>query len=222
MKSVLKACIGNVAARIPGGVAAALLLPAMPGLTEAQVAERAEEICPVLVGEPVPAAEVRDAEGEAHALADLLGAHPTVLVFYRGGWCPYCTRHLSALRTVIDELDDLGVQLVAVSPDRPEKLRPTREKQNLGYQLLSDSDMNAARALGIAFKVSSGTRETYDEYGIDLEEASGRDHHLLPVPAVFVVDRDGTIRFVHANPDYKSRLDPAVMMAVVRAVTGAP
>jgi len=176
---------------------------------------------PLAVGAPVPAAAVRTVAGEATDLRAALGGRPTVLIFYRGGWCPYCTRHLAALGEIEGDLRAAGFQLVALSPDRPEKLRAKPAAAGLGYTLLSDSKAEAMRALGIAFRVEEALVATYkDRYGIDLEADSGETHHLLPHPAVFIVDAGGVIRFAHVNPDYRVRLTGDEILAAARATLG--
>lgn len=168
-------------------------------------------------GAAVPAVKVGTVEGEAVQLSAELNGRPTVLIFYRGGWCPYCTRHLAALAEAEPEILAAGYQLLAISPDQPAKLRtkPTHEK--LHYTLLSDSSMAAAHAFGIAFKVPDELVAKYKEsYGIDIEEDSGQLHHLLPHPAVFIIDAGGIIRFAHVDPDYKVRMTPAAIMAAIK------
>ncbi len=184
------------------------------GLVSAQAADDA----PARAGAAVPAAVVETVEGERVELRAWLGGRPTVLIFYRGGWCPYCTKHLAALAEIEGELRAKGFQLVALSPDRPEKLRARPAHAGLGYTLLSDRRAEAMRALGIAFRVEDALVATYKErYGIDLEADSGETHHLLPHPAVFVVDAAGVIRFAHVNPDYKVRLSGQEILAAARA-----
>jgi peroxiredoxin len=169
-------------------------------------------------GAPVPAVAVRTDTGATVDLREALAAKPTVLIFYRGGWCPYCTRHLSALGEAETALREAGFQLFALSPDRPEKLRTKPTHENLQYTLLSDSEMNAARSFGIAFKVEDALVAKYkSEYGIDLEGDSGQTHHLLPHPAVFIVDQAGIIRFAHVNADYKVRLTPDEIMTAAKS-----
>jgi len=99
------------------------------------------------------------------------------------------------------------VRVVAISPDQPQRIAAqVSESPALGYTFLSDADATAMRAFGLAFKVDAATTELYRGYGIDIDAASGRDHHLLPVPAVYLVDRDGVVRFAHWDPDYTKRL----------------
>jgi len=124
---------------------------------------------------------------------------------------------LGQLRNIESQLIALGYQLIAVSADRPERLRQSIQKHQLRYQLLSDSQMTAARAFGLAYKVDDRTVERYRKLGIDLEEASGEKHHLLPVPAAFVIRTDGTIAFEYINPNYKVRVDPDVLLTAAKA-----
>ena len=177
-----------------------------------EVPASAKNISPLLIGASVPEVTLRTADGEAFELSAAVSRKPAVLIFYRGGWCPYCNLHLGQLQEAEDDLVKLGYQILAVSPDRPARLAESVEKGNLTYTLLSDSAMDAAKAFGIAFRVADITVEKYKGYGIDLEDASGQEHHLLPVPAVFIVGTDGRIKFVYANPDYKTRLAPDVLL----------
>ena len=174
-----------------------------------EAAASAEKTKPLTVGDRVPpVVTVTDPEGRVLDLSTLIAEKPAVIIFYRGGWCPYCNTHLGALATIEPRLVELGYRVLAISADRPTKVQETREKSDFRYRLLSDSKMEAARAFGIAFKVDDATVEKYRGYGIDLEAASGEKHHLLPVPSVFIVGTDGMIRFAYSNPEYKVRLEP--------------
>lgn len=124
---------------------------------------------------------------------------------------------LGELQSIQEKLLALGYRILAVSPDQPDRLRASIEAESLGYTLLSDSPMHAAQAFGLAFRVDEATLRTYEEFGIDLEASSGEDHHLLPVPAAYVVDAAGTIRFGYVNPDHRTRIAPAVLLAAAEA-----
>jgi peroxiredoxin len=145
----------------------------------------------------------------------------TVLIFYRGGWCPYCNAHLHELKQAEPDLLTLGYDIYFLSADRPELLYSSLKEPDIHYTLLSDARMTAARAYGIAFRVDDATVARYESFGIDLEAASGETHHELPVPAVFILDRKGVIRFAYANPDYKVRLNANDLLAAARKVAGA-
>jgi peroxiredoxin len=118
-------------------------------------------------------------------------------------------------------LRELGIRLIAISPDHPANLRASQQKHELGYTLLSDRHMRAARAFGIAWQVSAAEVAQLAEYGIDLEAASGETHHVLPVPSVFLVDAAGRIRWVYSNPDYKIRPDNVAILEAARGLEGA-
>lgn len=169
------------------------------------------------VGDAAPNVTLRTPNDAPFDLADAYSARPAMVIFYRGGWCPYCNQHLKDVAEVQNQLRDAGLQVIAISPDRPLELKKTLRKHDLPYQLLSDSDMQAAEAFEVAFEVDASTLTQYKEYGIDLEEASGRDHHKLPVPSVYIIDTEGVIRFAHSDPDYKVRLSQKELLAAAEA-----
>lgn len=172
---------------------------------------------PLKVGDSIPNVTLRTEENQEVSLRKLVSEKPSVLIFYRGGWCPYCNRHLQSLVGIEDDVNKAGAQLLAISMDQPGKLRETPNRDQLGYRLFSDSDANAVKAFGIAFKVDAATVEKYQGYGINLDAAAGNDHHILPYPAVFIVSTNGVIRFAHVNPDYKVRLEPAKILAALQS-----
>jgi len=182
------------------------------------VPQSADNICPLLVGRKIPTVTLKTVDGKSFNLNEAIGQKPTVLIFYRGGWCPYCNLHLNRLKEIEQKLLDLGYQLIAVSTDRPQKLKETLGKNAIKYTLLSDNKMTASRAFGLAFKVPDELVKKYkNQYKIDLEDASGETHHLLPVPAAFIIGTDGVIKFGYINPDYKVRVEPMVLLAAAEA-----
>jgi len=176
---------------------------------------------PIAPGRPVPAVTVLTADGAPLDLAAAAG-RPTLLIFYRGGWCPYCTKHLAGLQEIEPELAQLGYQILAVSPEPAAALAGIAEKNHLSYRLLSDTAGAAAQALGLAFRVDAETQKQYAGYGIPLQPIPGEPGaRWLPVPAALLVGPDGVIRFVFTNPDYKARPDSARLLAEARrAVAG--
>jgi peroxiredoxin len=123
---------------------------------------------------------------------------------------------LVQLRDTESQFSALGVQIIAISPDQPAKVRETIQKHNIKFHMLSDSQMAAARAFRIAYKVDEATLRSLAQNGIDLEAASGEKHHQLPVPAVFLVATNGVIQFEYVNPDYTVRADPDLVLAAAR------
>jgi len=124
---------------------------------------------------------------------------------------------LGQLREIESKLTELGYQIVIISPDRPEKIQEFTAKTEYAYTLLSDSDLAAARAMGIAFQVSDEGFEMLNSYDLDIEDASGKKHHLLPVPSVFIVNTEGVILFEYVNPDYRVRIDSKTLLAAAEA-----
>jgi peroxiredoxin len=114
------------------------------------------------------------------------------------------------------ELSALGYPVIAISPDRPAALQRFLEAKGLGYTLYSDSTLEAAKAFGIVFQLTQDEVALYKSYDIDLEAASGQDHHQLPVPSVFLVEAGGAIRWVYSNPDYEVRPDNAQLLEAAR------
>lgn len=183
----------------------------------------ASDVTPVLIGERAPGFELSTASGELYRFdPDNLKA-PAIVVFYRGGWCPYCGAHLMEMRRAEDAVLEMGYELLFISADRVEALGASLEEADLQYTLLSDNDLEAAKAYGVAFRVDPETVARYLEHGIDLEQASGRKHHMLPVPAVFIVGADGEIKFEYVNPNFRVRVDPDLLTVAARtALTQKP
>lgn len=178
---------------------------------------QASEVKPVLIGTTIPNAGVTTIDGKEVKLRDLVSNSPTVLIFYRGGWCPYCNRHLAELQEAQPQLQEMGYQILAISPDKPELLSDSMQENDLDYTLLSDSDMETTKAFGIAFKLDDETFQRYKNNNMDLEARSGYSHRLLPAPAVFLVNPDGMITFQYVNPDYKTRIKSEVLLSAAEA-----
>lgn len=197
-----------------------LLLFTVPVFAESSRTEihpTADEVQPLLPGMQAPAFNVLDANGEPVHFDPAAMQKPLVLTFYRGGWCPYCNLHLAELRKAESELQEMGFDIWFISIDRPEMLYESLEQPDVSYTILSDSGLDATRAFGVAFQVDDETIVRYQKYDIDLEEASGQPHHVLPAPSTFLIGADGVIRFQYTNPDYVVRLHPEVLLAAAKA-----
>jgi peroxiredoxin len=160
-------------------------------------------------GDRAPDFELSDAHGRTIRLSDRLAAGPVVLSFYRGGWCPYCNLELRALQSELPRLTALGASLVAVSPEKPDQSLSTIEKNALGYPVLSDTGSRVARMYGIAFDLAAELRPIYTRFNHALPDMNGDDSWVLPIPATYVIDRDGTIALSFVDVDYRNRLEPA-------------
>ena len=172
---------------------------------------------PVLVGTKIPAVTLQDVNGSTVQLTERVSQKPTVLIFYRGGWCVYCNRQLGQLSEIEKDILDAGFQIIAISPDKPDQVQKSYDQHKMKYTLLSDSSGDAAKAFGIAYRVDEPMLKKLAQHKIDINEASGYDHNILPVPAVFVIDTNGMITFEYVNPAYSVRLHPSVLLVAVQA-----
>jgi len=194
------------------------------GHADVPVAQTAAEIRPLGAGDPAPHFTVETVSNERFDFDPRNLERPAILIAFRGGWCPYCNMHLSELRHAIGETSAMGIDVLFLSGDRSELLISSlqRETQDnidgLGYTILSDANARAAIALGIAFKASDHTLDRRHEKGDDIGGSSMARHGVLPVPAVFAINREGMITFAHANPDYKSRLSADELLAAAGAI----
>ena len=190
----------------------------VPIITTAQsVPDAPEKVTPLLINSVIPDVSVTTIDDETVALRELAAQKPTMLIFYRGGWCPYCSRHMAELQQIESEIVELGYQIFAISVDRPEILKETLSKQELSYTLLSDSPAEVMKAFGVAYRVDDNTVARYKSIGIDFEKNTGYDHHILPAPAVFILDQEGVVKFQYVNPDYKQRINGDVLLAAAKA-----
>lgn len=178
----------------------------------ATIPEKSIDISPLLYGEKIPDVSLVNMENKPVQLMTLVGKKPTVLIFYRGGWCPFCNAHLADLQTVEPEVVQLGYQIIAISPDTPENQMASMDKHHLTYQLLSDSQMEGARAFGIAYKAPKNNQNIIFKF------SNGSNPDLLPVPSVFVVNPKGEIEFEYINPDFKTRIKGNLLVAVLKAL----
>lgn len=172
----------------------------------------ATDVAPLLIGEKIPTITLKTIDDKAVDLQSLFSKKKTVLVFYRGGWCPYCNLHLAALAEAEKELLDLGYQIVAISPDSPKNLKETEEKDKVNYLLLSDGNGELAKAMGIAFQAP-------EKYKTILAKGSdGLNSDFLPIPSVFILNLEGVIDFEHITPDYKHRISNDLLIAAAKSL----
>lgn len=187
--------------------------------TATNIAESAERVSPLLPGLTVPNIELKDQYGKTVSLTERFKEKTTVLIVYRGGWCPYCSKQLASVQKIEKELASLDAQLIAVSPDSPEKLAETKITAP-SYQLLSDDSLTLAQTLGLAFYLDDKTAKIYrNKLGVNFVSLEGEAKVALPVPAVFVIDTNGLVHFQYANPNYKVRLTEDLLLAAVKSVS---
>ena len=166
-------------------------------------------------GDKIPAFTLPNAVGKTTSSSDLLEKGALVISFYRGAWCPFCNLELHALQRALPDIEASGAQLVAISPNLPDTSLSSVEKHNLTFEVLSDIDNLLARKFGLVFSLGEPLRPIYRKIGHDIPGQNGNDTWELPVPATFVVDRDGTIVYRYVNIDYTQRAEPAAIVAAL-------
>ncbi len=177
------------------------------------IAPEATAVRPLLNGMTIPNVTVKLPDGSPVSLAALTMQKPTVILFYRGGWCPYCNRQFAELQTVEQDIVDLGYQILAISPETPENLQKQALKAEMKVTQLSDTDLNAIREFGLGFKVDKVTQMRYAANNINLaKDSSG--NAVLPAPGVFIVNKKGLVEFSYVNPDFKVRPSAELILNV--------
>jgi len=188
--------------------------------TQAFIASSPDAITPIDVGAVIPDATLTQLDGNTVKLSELTAGTNSVLIFFRGGWCPYCTKHLAGLKDALPVLQGQGYQIIAISPDTIPSNQDAVDKHELPFTVVSDSSFAAIDAFGLAFQLDTTTLALYKGYGISLVEHPQTGAFILPVPAVYIVDETGTVRYRYYNTDYKVRLDPAILINEAAAVAG--
>ena len=182
-------------------------------LAESGLADRA-----LTVGAQAPRFNLLTASGQTLALDDLLTDGPVVLTFYRGAWCPYCNIALRSLQKHHEAITARGARLVAVSPQIPDESLTLTEKHDLAFDVLSDIGSDTAKQYGLAFDLPDDLAAVYAKLGFDLQRVNDGHPRTLPLPATYVIDRDGVIRWSFVNTDYTTRAEPADVLAALDAM----
>ena len=165
-----------------------------------------------------PIFELQDAEGATVRLVDLLSKGPVVLSFYRGVWCPYCNLDLKELELYVDRIRAAGATLVAITPQTAANSRKSIAEHKLSFPILSDPGNAVAERYGLRFRMPDYLIELYKQFGVDLPTINGDGSWTLPMPARFILDRQGQIRYAETDPDYTRRPEPQDLLPVLEAL----
>lgn len=183
-----------------------------------QTARQFQGVIGPQVGQAFPLFALPTASGELIELANVLKTGPAIVTFYRGGWCPYCNRQLKSLQDRLPEIQKRNTTLIAISPERPEQASKTVEKSQLEFYVLSDQGNQVSRQLGLVFTLPKNLQDLYPSFGIDIPEHNGDESYTLPVPATYVVDQQGVVRYAFADVDYKKRANNEDILAALDAI----
>ncbi len=161
------------------------------------------------LGQKAPDFELPNSEGQSISLHALLKSGPLVLTFYRGSWCPYCNLQLRALEARLEDIHALGATLAAVSPQLPDGSMTPDEISAMDFVVLSDQDAKIASQYGLAWKVPEFlTEHMRVDRNLNLDEINNGNGSVLPIPATFVLDRDGVVTWRYVDVDYRTRSEP--------------
>ncbi|MDO6712917.1 peroxiredoxin-like family protein [Aliiglaciecola sp. 2_MG-2023] len=181
------------------------------------IAESPEDVTPLLNGQTIPNVTLRTATGAPVSLQAMIMQKPTIILFYRGGWCPYCSRQLAELKDIEQPLVDLGYQILAISPESPTRLQEQKLETEFAVQLLSDESLQAIKGFGIGFYVPAETKSRYKEKNnIVLTEDADSERAVLPAPSVFITDKTGLIKFNYVNPNFKVRPSAELLLQAAK------
>lgn len=164
------------------------------------------------VGEHAPDFILPDVLGNPVSLSKLLAQGPVVLTFYRGEWCPYCNLQLHAYQQILPQIKELGVTLVAVSPQTPDHSLSLIEKQQLTFTVVTDNENHVARQYGLVYKLSQSLHDIYLQIGVNLPNYNGDQSWELPISATYILDQSATIRTAFVDADFTHRLEPSAVL----------
>ena len=169
-------------------------------------------------GDRIPKHELLDIFGNKKNISDYFGEGPVIISFYRGSWCPYCNLELSELAKSLERLKWLKCKLVAVSPELPDKSFSFKQKLGLDFDVLSDPNSEFAKKFHIVFQLNKEMIEVYKEFGINIAESNGTKNSQLPIPASFIFDKKGILRYSFVKADYTERLSPETLIEEVEKI----
>ena len=189
----------------------------MQGATERLVQSGIEQRC-LKVGEKISPFTLPNATGEMISSETLLAHGPLVIDFYRGGWCPYCNLELKALQDALADIEEQGAQLVAISPNIPDESLNSIEKHALAYEVLSDIKNNVARQFGLVYVLDERLQGIYKEFGIDIPAMNNDESYEIPIPATYVIDKEGIVVSAFAEADYTKREEPSKVIETLKKI----
>ncbi len=190
---------------------AAIMESALADLRTSKIVETAKK-----AGDQMPGFRLPDVKRGQIDSVELLKKGPLIVVFYRGGWCPYCNLQLHDLQKYLGEIKGLGGELVAISPQTPDGSLSTAQKSELDFLVLSDRDNLVAKKFGLVFKLPKNLQDLYKKFGIDLEKSNGTKQWELPLSASYVVAKNGKISFAFLDADYKKRAESKTLVAELK------
>lgn len=157
------------------------------------------------VGDKAPDFTAKDQDGKSINLKKLLKQGPVVMLFYRGQWCPYCNKQISHYSDSLELLTAKGATVLAITPESEDNVKKTVSKTKAAFSVLEDEGLAIMKSYKVSFAVDEKTITKYKGYGIDFDKANGSNGANLPVPATYIIGKDGLVKYVFFNIDYRKR-----------------
>jgi peroxiredoxin len=191
---------------------ASLIIVIFTKATSAQIPSKPEDISPILIGETLPTGTLLTPDGKTVNVQDII-TKPTVMIFYRGGWCPYCNTQRGKMAKIESEIIALGYDIIAISPDDYMNLQSTTERnKDVKYSLNADKNGSYIRSLGIAFTMNQKTTDYIKTTN------KGIISEVLPVPTVLIVSKEKIVEMEYINPNITKRLSGKMLLAVLKSL----
>ena len=168
------------------------------------------------IGAKAPGFELQDHDGKPVRSSDLLMNGRLVLCFIRGRWCPFCVGQMEAMNVIVPQIEQAGATLVAISPQTVKQCYFMHDQHKLKFPLLSDAHNEVARRFGLIYRVPAAQEAIYRRAFVNLPLTNGDDSWELPIPATYILDRDGKILYASANEDYTDRPEPSDLLKILR------
>jgi peroxiredoxin len=169
------------------------------------------------VGAKAPAFELSDHDGKIVSSTELLARAKLVLCFIRGRWCPFCVGQMEAMNLILPQIDQAGATFIAISPQTVKQSFFMHDQHKLRFPLLSDAGNTVARRFGLTYRVPSLQEAVYRRAFVNLPFTNGDESWELPIPATYILGRDGTVLYASANEDYTERPEPSDIVGIVRS-----
>ena len=169
-------------------------------------------------GENAPSFSLMNVYGDAIELSEVLERGHVVLSFYRGSWCPLCNLEINALQKILPEIKALGAQLITISPEKPDSSLEYVKEALLDFEVLSDTGNKVANAYGLQVDVFKPLRKAYLEWELDVPSYNDTDSWGIPIPATYIINRNGKIARAFVDVDYSKRMEPAEILAVLKGL----
>ncbi len=167
------------------------------------------------VGALAPAFELPDHNSRPVSSAVLLAKGPVVLLLIRGRWCPFCVTQMEATNYIASQVVAAGASLIAISPQTAKQAYFMHDQHKLAFPLLVDARNQVARQFGLVYRIPDEQQQLYRRTFVNLPLANGDDTWTLPIPATYILNRDGTVLFAYANEDYTERPEPLEILSTL-------